>query len=102
VELVREQAARVDSFAAMTGTGGVAALQDKTGDEPVEDRVIVVAVVAELKEVARCEWRLLTPELELEVAEISFENDFGAVGGLAGKELERGKGETCLVCGSSA
>jgi hypothetical protein len=88
VELVREQAARVDRFAAMAGAGGIAALQDETGNEPMEDRVIVVAVVAELKEVARRERSLLTPELELEVAEIGFENDLGAGGGLAGRNNE--------------
>lgn len=65
----------------MTGAGGVAALEDEVGDEPVEDGRVVVAIEAELEEVAGCEWGLGGPELDVEVAVGGFEDYFGTGGG---------------------
>lgn len=74
MELIREESTIVDCFAPVAGAGRVAALEDEVGDEPVEDRVGVVAVEAELEEVARGEGCLDGPELDVEVAMGGFED----------------------------
>lgn len=77
MEFILKEPARVDCFAAMTGTGRVAALQDEVGDEAVEGRVCVVVVEAELQEVAGGERRLGGPELDVEVAVAGVQDYFG-------------------------
>jgi len=81
-----ECAAIVDGFAARPGAGGVAALEDKAGDEAVEDGVVVVAVEGVLEEVAAGERDLLGPELEGDVAAGGVEDAGG--GGLRFEVVE--------------
>lgn len=78
MELVGEGAAGVDGITAMTGTGGVAALENETWDESVEDGTIVVVVIGELEEVADGEGAFFTPEFELEGTLGCVENYFSA------------------------
>ena len=68
MEFVGEGFAIVAALAALAGARGVAALQNKVLDEAVEDGVVVVAIEAELQEVARRDGRLFREELELKVA----------------------------------
>ena len=72
----------VDAFAAMPGTCRVATLQNETWDKTVECRVLVVAIKAVLKEVARGEGGLFGEELEGEVAGRCGEENFGCWLGL--------------------
>lgn len=74
MELVRKEPAIVNCFAAVTGAGRVTALQDEVGDEPVEDGISIVAINAELEEVARGKRCLDGPKLDVDVAMGGFEN----------------------------
>ena len=81
VQLISKGRAMLEAaFAAGTGAGGVAALDDERGDEAVEDGAGVVAVEAVLEEVAGGEWGLGGEELEEDIAGGGLEEDFG--GGL--------------------
>ena len=68
VELVLEGLAP-DRRAALARAGRVAALQHELGDEPVEDRAVVVALERKLYKVAARLRRLLGPKLDVDVAE---------------------------------
>lgn len=81
MEFVREEPAIVDRFATVAGAGRVATLEDEVGDEPVEDRVGVVAVEAELEKVAGGEGCLDSPEFDVKVAVGSFEDYLCTEGG---------------------
>lgn len=74
MELVGKEPAIVNCFTTVAGAGRVAALQDEVGDEPVEDGVNIVAINAELEEVAGGKRCLDGPELDVDVAIGSFEN----------------------------
>lgn len=67
VELVGEDGA-VDAPAAGTGAGGIAALDEEGFDDAVEEGAVVVALEAELDEVADRLGRLLRPQLDVQGA----------------------------------
>ena len=67
----------IDAFAAMPSACGVATLQNETWDKAVEYRVLVVAIEAVLKEVARGEGDLFGEKFEGEVAGGCGEENFG-------------------------
>lgn len=67
VELVGEDGA-VDAPAAGAGAGGIAALDEEGFDDAVEEGAVVVALEAELDEVADRLGRLLRPQLDVQGA----------------------------------
>lgn len=83
----------IDAFAAMPSACGVATLQDEAWDKAVEYRVLVVAIEAVLKEVARCKGGLFGEEFEGEVAGSCGEENLGCWLGLEVVE-SRHVGET--------
>lgn len=100
MELIFKKAPRVDGFAAFTSSGGITALDYEARYQAVEDGVIVVAIKAELEEIARCEGGLFGEEFEEDVTCGSGEKDLR--GGLrleivkrthCGKSLGRNYGE---------
>jgi hypothetical protein len=46
MELVREQTTRIDCLPAVSSAGGITTLENEPWNEPVEYRVVVVAIVA--------------------------------------------------------
>lgn len=68
MEFIFEQAARVSGFAAFASAGGITALDHEAGYQAVEDGVVVVAIEAELEEVAGREGGLFGEEVEEDVA----------------------------------
>lgn len=87
MEFIFEQAASVDGFAAFASAGGVTALDHEAGNQAVEDGVIVVAIEAELEEVAGREGGLFGEEFEEDVACGGGEKDLS--GGLRLEIVER-------------
>ena len=77
MELVRKWLAIVAALPALAGARRVAALDDEALDQAVEDGVVVVAIEAQLQEVARGDGRLLGEELDFEVAGGRVQDDFG-------------------------
>ena len=72
----------IDAFAAMPSACGVATLQDEAWDKAVKCCILVVAIKAVLKEVARGEGGLFGEEFEGEVAGGCGEKNFGCWLGL--------------------
>lgn len=68
MEFIFEQATRVNGFAAFASAGGITTLNDEAGYQAVEDGVVVVAIEAELEEVAGRQWGLFGEEVEEDVA----------------------------------
>ena len=87
MELIFEEATRVDGFATFSSAGGITTLDDEARDQAVEDGVVKVAIQAELEEVAGCEGGLFGEEVEEDVARGGGEKDLRS--GLGLEIIER-------------
>ena len=63
MELIFKEPTRVHGFSTFARASGVTALDNKAGNQTMEDGVVVVAIEAQLEEVARCDWCLLCEQL---------------------------------------
>ena len=77
MELVFKRFARiVAALPAGTGASGVTALDDKAGDQAVENGAVIVSIQAKLEKVAAGERGLLSEELEEDLASGGVEDGF--------------------------
>jgi hypothetical protein len=82
MELIQKGLAPVDAFAARARASRVSTLDHEVLDDPVEDGLVVVALEAELDEVATRSGGFLAPEVDLDLAVVGGEDDFGIRGRL--------------------
>ena len=71
MELIKK-AATVDALPSFASPCRVSTLNHKAFDDSMKQRAVIVAFEAELKEVATSSWRLLCPQLNLNVSIVCF------------------------------